>query len=212
MTKSLSALLILIILPSLAHAGVRRVWVVNDGEKVEQDALNHPASARNSAWDGHVVHIFGARNEIVAFQVIVETDAKGVDALSAQLTALSSARDRIVYRAPALDPTDYAGRPIQIFVEHYMNVTTPSNASWVYDRTSPAAPGDPTGWKPVQLVPENARAGRGGMPIKVRPRENQAIWIDVYIDCSRLAGRYQGHHRDSGGRRPQEHSARARSL
>ena len=97
MTKSLSALLILIILPSLAHAGVRRVWVVNDGEKVEQDALNHPASARNSAWDGHVVHIFGARNEIVAFQVIVETDAKGVDAAvrPADRALLSSRPDRL---------------------------------------------------------------------------------------------------------------------
>ena len=192
LAASFGALLILTILPSFADAGVRRVWVVNDGEKIEQDALNHPESARNSAWDGRVAHIFGARNEIVAFQVIVEADDKGVDALSLQLTALTSPRDRIVYRAPGSDPTDYAGRPIQIFAEHYMNVTTPSHASLVYDRGSPAAPADPTGWKPVQLVPENARSGRGGMPIKVRPRENQAIWIDVYIDRSRLAGQYKG--------------------
>ena len=31
---------------------------------------------------------------------------------------------------------------------------------------TPAAPRDPTGWKPVQLVPENARSGRGGFPLR----------------------------------------------
>jgi hypothetical protein len=62
----------------------------------------------------------------------------------------------------------------------------------VFDRDSPAAPPDPTGWKPVQLVPENARAGRGGLPIAVTPNQNQAIWVDVYIDRTRKAGLYKG--------------------
>jgi hypothetical protein len=175
-----------------AHAGVRRIWAVNDGEKIERDATNHPASARNSVWDGRTIHLFGGRNEIVAFQVIVEADARGIDALSLRLPALASARDRIAYQAPAADPTDFVGRPIQIFSEHYMLVTTPSNASWVYDRRSPAAPPDPTGWKPVQLVPENARRGRGGFPLAVDPNQNQAIWIEVYVGRGRLPGLYRG--------------------
>src|SRR5262245_19916672 len=191
-TRFISLTLILMTWPTLAAAGVRRVWVVNDGEKVERDATNHPASARNSAWDGRIAHIFGAKNEIVAFQVIVEADAKGVKALSLKLDSLASSRDRIAYRAPGSDPTDYVGRPIQIFAERYMNVTTPSHASWVVARDSPAAPADPTGWKPVQLVPENAKAGRGGLPIAVSPDQNQAIWIDVYIDRARAAGLYKG--------------------
>jgi hypothetical protein len=179
-------------IPTVAHAGLRRVWIVNDGEKVERDAITHPAAARNSAWDGRVGHIFGAKNEIVAFQLIAEADARGIHTLSVGLPALSSTTDRIVYRPPAADPTDYAGRPIQVFTEHYMDVTTPSHASWVYERDGPAAPPDPTGWKPVQLIPENARSGRGGLPISVRPSENQAIWIEIYIDRSRRPGRYRG--------------------
>jgi hypothetical protein len=175
-----------------AEAGVRRVWAVNDGEKVERDARDHPASARNSAWDGHTVRVFGGRNEVVAVQVIVEADARGISQLSMRLPALVSARDRIRYRPPATDPTNYVGRPIQIFAVHYMEVTTPSHASWVYDPDSPAAPADPTGWKPVQLVPENARSGRGGLPVAVRPDENQAIWIDIYVDGTRAPGVYRG--------------------
>lgn len=174
------------------EAGVRRVWAVNDGEKVERDAAGHPASVRNSAWDGRVVRLFGARNEVVAFQVIVEADARGVGALSLRLPALASARDRITYQPPAADPTDYVGRPIQIFAAHYMLVTTSSHASWVYTRGSAAAPPDPTGWKPVQLLPEHARKGRGGLPVAVRPNENQSLWIEIYIDRTRTPGVYRG--------------------
>ena len=144
---------------------------------------------------GMSVRITGARNEIVAFQVIVEADGRGISALSLRLPALVVDRatgDRIVYKPPASDPTDYVGRPIQIFGVNYMQVTTSSHASWVYTRGSPAAPPDPTGWKPVQLVPENARAGRGGFPIAVAANQNQAIWVEVYIDRDRKPGRYRG--------------------
>jgi hypothetical protein len=44
----------------------------------------------------------------------------------------------------------------------------------------------------VQLVPENARRGKGGLPIAVRRGENQAIWIEIYIDRSRMPGVYRG--------------------
>jgi hypothetical protein len=175
-----------------AEAGVRRVWAVDDGEKVERDARDHPAAARNTAWDGRGVRLFAARNEIIAFQVIVEADARGVRQLSVRLPSLASPRDRIEYQPPRADPTDSVGRPIQLFVLNYMQVTTPSHASWVFDRDSPAAPPDPTGWKPVQLVPENARAGRGGLPVSIAPRQNQGIWIEIYVDRSRGPGIYKG--------------------
>ena len=190
--RCITSFIVLLLACGYAEAGVRRIWAVNDGEKVERDATNHPAAARNSAWDGRAVHLFGARNEIVAFQVVVEADARGIKALSIGLPALSAKSDRITYRPPARDPTDYVERPIQIFAEHYMLVTTPSHASWVYDWRSPAAPADPIGWKPVQLVPENARRGKGGLPISMRPSENQAIWIEVYIGRDRAPGIYRG--------------------
>jgi len=98
---------------------------------------------------------------------------------------------RIRYTAPVSDPTNYVGRPIQIFTVNYMNVQKSSHAEWVY--ASPAAvPKDPTGWKPVQLVPENARAGRGGFPLTVPGNSNQALWIEIYLDKNLRAGNYNG--------------------
>src|ERR1700741_859678 len=55
------------------------IWAVNDGEKIERDDLNNPNKRANSAWDGRKVKIFGARNEIIAFQLIVEADQDGIN-------------------------------------------------------------------------------------------------------------------------------------
>src|SRR5437870_4519375 len=104
------------------------VWAVNDGEKVERDDLDNPNKTANSAWDGHKVKLFGARNELLAFQVIVEGGADGIRQLTAAMPELRlrGGRVRIAYKAPVADPTQYAGRPIQLFSVHYLNVTEPT--------------------------------------------------------------------------------------
>ena len=112
--------------------------------------------------------------------------------LSVRLPELVSATDRITYQPPGADPSNSVGRPIQIFTTNYMLVSDASNAPWVFERGSPAAPSDPTGWKPVQLVPENARRGRGGMPVSIKKNENQAVWIEIYVETARAPGIYRG--------------------
>ena len=177
-----------------ASASVRHIWAVNDGEKVERDDLNNPNKSTNSAWDGHKIKIFGARNEIIAFQLIVEAGQDGINRLTVALPELArqGGGARIKYVSPEIDPTIYVGRPIEIFSVNYMNVETPSHAEWIYLPGSPAAPKDPTGWKPVQLVPENARSGGGGFPLRVESGQNQSVWIEVYTNRNLPAGIYRG--------------------
>jgi Domain of unknown function (DUF4091) len=176
------------------RAGVRAIWSVNDSEKVDRDDLNHPSKSSNSTWDGKKVRLFGARNEIVAFQVIIEADSQGIASLSARLPELSQRGGvaRIVYIAPELDPSRYVDRPIQVFSVNYMEVVKPTAASWIYRLGSPSAPRNPTGWKPVQLVPENARKGKGGFPLTVAPSRNQALWFEIYLRRDLPAGVFQG--------------------
>ena len=194
--RSLAALLLIahLLLPVSASASARHVWAVNDGEKVERDDLDNPNQSANSAWDGHKIKIFGARNEIVAFQLIVEAGTDGIQQLTVALPELRQrgGRARITYAPPAFDPTNYVGRPIELFSVNYMNVEIASHASWVFKPGSPAAPKDPTGWKPVQLVPENAKVGRGGFPLQVAPSQNQAVWIEIYTNKNLPAGIYRG--------------------
>lgn len=170
------------------------VWAVHDGVKIMRDDLAHPDRLRNAVWDGRTIHVAAARNELIAFQIVVQAGAAGVDGLSASLPALRRREGggEIVYRAPAVDPTDYRGRPIQVYSEHYMHVTRTTRATWVFRPDSPTAPKGWLGWIPVQLVPENATAGRGGFPLRVEPNRNQAFWFDVYVPRSLAPGAYQG--------------------
>src|SRR5258706_13298213 len=175
--RTLAALLLIthLLWPVNASASVRYVWAVNDGEKIERDDLDNPNKNSNSAWDGRRIRIFGARNEIIAFQLMVEAGSDGIKQLSVSLPELrqQGGKARITYAAQALDPTNYAGRPIQLFSLNYMQVETASHAEWVFQPGSPAAPKDPTRGKPVQLVPQTPRVGRGGVVLPRSPRQAQ---------------------------------------
>ncbi len=173
--------------------GIAAVWAVHDGEKVEQDDLSHPAKHENTAWDGHTIRVFGGKNEIVSFQIIVEGADEGVRELSVSLPELRHPSGEVLrYNAPGEDPTHYVDRPIQIFTEHYMDIVEPTDASWIAEPGEAASPKDMLGKKPVQLIPENAAPGRGGLPLQVSAHENQGLWFDLYLGRDLPAGVFRG--------------------
>jgi hypothetical protein len=194
MKRLAHAALLALACASPARAGVAALWAVGDGEKIAPDATASPLASGNAAWDGRAVRLFGARNEVLAFQVIVQADGAGIDRLSVALPELRQrgGSARIVYARPASDPSLFAARPIQLFSVRSMKVAEETHASWAWEPGSPAAPKHTVGWQPVQLVPENARAGRGGFPLKVAPGQAQAVWIEIYTGRGRPAGVYQG--------------------
>src|ERR1700758_2468814 len=52
----------------ILRSGIGAIWAINDSEKIDKDDLQNPQKVSNSVWDGHRIKIFGARNEIIAFQ------------------------------------------------------------------------------------------------------------------------------------------------
>jgi hypothetical protein len=72
-----------------------------------------------------------------------------------------------------------------------MRIPGPSTADWIYRAGTPSAPNG-TGWQPVQIVPENAKQGRGGLPVRVRPSSNQSLWVEIYTGRGRAPGIYEG--------------------
>jgi hypothetical protein len=179
--------------PSRSDAQIRAVWAAHEGLAVHRDTLVDVSRMRNTVWDGHRVSLAAARNEIIAFQVIVEAGDHGIDGLSVSLPELRSSGGAVIrYQAPQKDPTLTRDRPIQLFALNYMHVTEASHADWVWKPGSEAAPRDTLGWRPVQLVPEQARAGRGGFPLRVRPHERQAFVVEIYTGRDRPAGAYAG--------------------
>ena len=50
--------------------GLKRVWALDDGEKIKRDDISSPLASdiNNSVWQDNEIHLFGGRNEIIAFQ------------------------------------------------------------------------------------------------------------------------------------------------
>ncbi len=175
-----------------------QVWAVNDGEKVQRDDLTNPNRNSNSVWDGCRVKLFGARNEIVAFQLIVQTGSQDIQDLTVEMSALTHDNNEGAYirnqQDHPGDPNDYLGRRIEVFTEHYLYVppelSTPPQ--WFYAASAP--PLQRSGWIPDALIPHDAKQGFGGQPVQVLSNRNQGFWIDIYIpDESTLSpGTYSG--------------------
>src|SRR5262249_41044884 len=63
-------------LPRAGSAAVTAIWANSGDEKVTQDELRattKPATTLSKVWDGKAIHIFGARNEVVSFNLILES-------------------------------------------------------------------------------------------------------------------------------------------
>ncbi len=172
------------------------IWAVDDGEKIFRDDLDNPLEAGggdNSVWDGTTVELFGARNEIIAFQLILEADGAGAQDVNVTVSDLTNGATVIRGSHPLLPPNDYLGLGVELFTEHYFDISTPSwnsdcgGLGWSGD----AKPGI-TGWIPDALVPFAAKQGKGGAPFDIGAGLNQGVWVDIYIPRDAAAGLYTG--------------------
>jgi hypothetical protein len=175
-------------------SGIRRVWAIDDGEKIKQEDINNPLASdpNNAVWKNNTVNIFGARNEIVAFQLIIQADPAGVDQVNVEVSNLTNGTSIIPgsETGPA-DPFDYRGRQIELFTEHYLNMVKRSPPEWFFlESAAPSA--YYTGWVPDCLVPFSATPGKGGAPFSIGGNKNQGIWVDILVPENAAAGTYSG--------------------
>ncbi len=184
----------LAILPGSARASIKRVWAVDDTEKIKREDMSNAlaTSPDNAVWDGTTIRLFGGRNEVVAFQLIIEAGTSGSSSVNVTLASLTGNGYAIQNSGNAADPFDYRGKRIELFTEHYWNITQPSLVTkWWYNENAPAAYYS-SGNLPVSLIPFQATAGRGGAPFAIAANTNQAVWVDVYVPKDAPAGTYTG--------------------
>jgi hypothetical protein len=183
--------------------GIQRVWAVDDGERIKATVLNHPlaTSPDNRVWNGSSISLFGARNEVIAFQLIIQGSSVGATSVNVTLDSLhkaSTPKYTIKNTGGIGDPYNFVGKRIEMFVEHYIDITFRSTASWHWwSSARPLPDTDYRGMIPEQLVPFEAPAGpkangQGGAPFRVSANENQGVWVDIYIPRDAQAGAYTG--------------------
>jgi hypothetical protein len=181
-----------LLIPVTGFTQIKNIWALGDGEKVFRNDLEHPSKNGNLAWDGKVIRLKGLYNEVMAFQVIVETgddSVKNVD-LSLDLPVNKSSGKTIGGNTLKYGPDG----TVEIFTEHYLNVKDSTHPNWFYG--SPAsAPKKMKGWIPDALIPSDALQGKGGLPINIGAAQNQGFWIDIHLPRDQKkypAGLYEG--------------------
>ncbi len=204
MAKRLVPILALVVASSGASSawGAPRVWVIDDGLKVKQNATSLPQASgtSNPIWQpGQAVKLFALRNETVAIQVVVQADSGALSGVRVDLDTLTGPGGaRIQNGAGSKQPTSFVGRYIERFVEHFLNIERASGAG--YDpRTSlgwsngsgPDA-GAWTGPVPDALIPVEVAPAFAPYPMSIRANQNGIVWIDITVPRNQTAGSYKG--------------------
>jgi hypothetical protein len=201
-------------LSPLSVGAIARVWANEGGDKVIREELRasqDPASVLNSIWDGAVLSLFGAGNEVVAFNLVLEAPVSAARNVTVALPFLEGTDGfRIAGReAEGDDLWNFVGRDIELFYLRYLQIKGLSTdlffAGFNYDerhipercRRPLDSDGEPQGnWsdRPChdQLFPEIAVPLELETPFDIPAATNQSIWGDIYIPPTAPAGLYQG--------------------
>lgn len=190
------------------------LWANDGGDKITQDELRahfDPASVINSIWDGGEIRLFGARNEVVSFNLILEAPASDVFNVDVTLNLLEGPDGyKITTRAASGDDLfNFIDRNIELFYVRYLEIkglsTNLAFAGIDYDERH--IPGrfqlpyneDYEGigkWEDRQdhnkMYPDIAVPLELESPFSIRAKTSQSIWADVYIPKNTPAGDYEG--------------------
>jgi len=185
-----------------AQGNITNFWVNNGEDKVTQDELRayNGTDVTNSLWDGDTVKLFGARNEVVNFNIILEaalSDAYNVNVSLNQLSDGNGSSINYTY-ATGDELFDWTNREIELFYIRYLEIKGLSQMSYesYYDeRHAPERMRRPcdseghavegTGW--TDRPDHNKMYPDIAVPIELHPnftissRTNQSIWVDIYI-------------------------------
>src|SRR4029079_1445371 len=85
-----------------ASAAVASVWANDGGDKVTQDELrvHNGTPVTNSVWDGTTVKLFGARNEVVNFNLILEAPTSASTNVNVSIGNLTGPGGAVLRYAP----------------------------------------------------------------------------------------------------------------
>jgi Domain of unknown function (DUF4091) len=198
---------------------ITAVWANEGGDKVTQDELRatgHATAVVNSVWDGLCIRTFGAKNEVVSFNVVLEAAASNATKVSVSLGDLTGPGGTVIRSAPRTTDKlfDWTTTEAELFYVRYLQIKGLSQqaygtlASW-QEATFPKRAQCPG---MTQATPDTKPAGSGcswtqrpvankfypdiAVPLELVPTfdiaasSNQSIWADVFIPGTAPAGVY----------------------
>ena len=201
--------------PGPAAAALSAVWADSGDEKIAQEELRATTGSTSTlsrVWDGTTISVFGARNEVVSFDLILEARG-GAEGVSVSLDRLDGPDGASIRSTPATGDGvfDWTARDLELFFVRYLpirGVSRIANDPTYDERLVPYRLR-----RPWTLTLRGRAAGRGGwtdrpdhdrfypeiaVPLelvasfKIPARRSQAVWADLYIPKSAPAGVFRG--------------------
>ena len=189
------------------------IWANNGEDKVTRDdlrAVADPAAVVNSVWNGSQVNLFGARNETVAFCLVLESPAQPATNVTVTFDTLDGPGGATIHSVPASGEGvfNWVGRPIELFYVRYLQIKGVGRLVYEHydERHVPArfrrpwsgeGEADPnTGWvdRPDhdKFYPDIAVPLELETPFDIAADRSQCIWVDIYIPKATPPGQYTG--------------------
>ncbi len=196
--------------PPTSKTHVSSVWANEGGDKIAKEELRatkSPAAVLSSTWDGKAVRLFGARNEVLGFALILEAATGTARAVSVTMSSLVGPGNATLRSKSVTDDGvfDWVQRPVELFYVRYLAIRGLSKGMYDgYDeRHVPKRLRRPfTGagfakgtWEarpdhdkryPDILVPIEAVPS-----FDVPVGESQMVWVDVYLPKGTPAGEWR---------------------
>ncbi len=196
--------------PSWAAGSLSAVWANDGGDKVAQGELRATANAngvRNSIWDGSTIRIFGAKNEVVNFNLVLEASG-GASNVNVSLNTLTGPGGATIGSVTATGDQvfNYVNRNIELFYIRYLQLKGVSTFAYEnYDeRHVPRRMRRPWAGQGIGAGTWANRPDHDAMypdiavPLELVPTftiaagQNQSVWGDIYIPKASAAGVYTG--------------------
>lgn len=193
-------------------SNISAVWANNGQDKVVRGDLraSKGTDLTNSVWDGATIKLFGAKNEVVAFNLVLESAKQAASNVSLSFTRMDGPDGAAIVSTSAGSKEalfNWVGRPIELFYVRYLQIkglSVLAYESYYDERHAPVRFRRPYGadfigtggWtdRPDHdtFYPEIA------VPLELHPNfsikkgQNQSVWVDIYIPKSTPAGVYTG--------------------
>jgi hypothetical protein len=190
------------------------IWANEGGDKVTQDELRASDDANsvlNSVWDCSKIRLFGGRNEVVSFNLVLEAPISTVTDVDVSVSTLNGpGGSSISSRSASGDGVfDFVGRNIELFYVKYLKIEGLSVLTyWGYEFDERHVPerlrrpydidtGEGSGgWSDRpdhdKFYPDIAVPLELSSPFDIMGGNSQCIWGDINIPKSVSAGIYSG--------------------
>lgn len=214
--KSSPALSLTVIARTAGASNISAVWANDGGDKVTQDELRastSPTAVQNSLWNGTTISLFGAKNEVINFNLILEAAGASATNVSVTLSNLTGPGGSVIrYAARATNNLfDWTTTESELFYVRYLQIQGLSSLGYAgFGLTGSALEPELPAKLRLPLVNGSYTGGWANRPnhdkfypdiavplelvpmFTIAQSSNQAIWADIYVPKAATGGLYTG--------------------